>query len=206
MSNKQCILASNNPGKLREFQSILSSSHIELLPQKQFQVAAARETGLSFIENAIIKARHACKATGLPAIADDSGLQVFALNGEPGIYSARYANPAASSNTRDGDNLQKVLLNLADNPHREARFVCAIALIKNPADPTPLVFQGFWTGEISLEPSGTGGFGYDPVFYLPEHDCTSAQLPAAEKDRISHRGQALNKLKCFFQQHPHYLC
>lgn len=205
MTKKQCVLASNNSGKLREIQSILATMDIELLPQNQFQLVEAEETGLSFIENAIIKARHACRATGLPAIADDSGLQVFALNGEPGIYSARYADPAAATNTDDHKNVEKVLNKLADNTERNARFVCAIALIKYPADPTPLICQGFWDGEISLTPSGVGGFGYDPIFYLPERQCTSAELSSDEKDSISHRAQALAKLKHFLEQHKNYL-
>ena len=205
MTKKQCVLASNNSGKLQEIQSILATMDIELLPQNQFQLVEAKETGFSFIENAIIKARHACLATGLPAIADDSGLQVFALNSEPGIYSARYADPAAITNTDDHKNVEKVLNKLADNPERNARFVCAIALLKNPTDPTPLICQGYWDGEISLTPSGIGGFGYDPIFFLPERQCTSAELSAEEKDRISHRGQALAKLKRFLEQHENYL-
>lgn len=205
MKNSQCVLASNNSGKLREIQSILSTMEIELLPQNQFHIVEAEETGLSFIENAIIKARHACAATGLPAIADDSGLQVFSLDGEPGIYSARYADPSAGSNTSDKENLEKVLFKLADNPQREARFVCAIALVKNSTDPTPVIFQGFWNGEISISPSGHGGFGYDPIFYLPDLKCTSAELSSTEKDKISHRGQALTQLKQFFEHQKHYL-
>ncbi len=202
---KPCVLASNNAGKLREIKAILAGSNIELLPQNQFKVSEAEETGLSFIENAIIKARHACEQTGLPAIADDSGLEVFALNGEPGIFSARYADPLASKNTNDSDNLAKVLSKLADNPCRKARFVCTIALLKFPADPTPVLFQGFWQGEISYTASGSGGFGYDPIFYLAELQCSSAQLSAIEKDKLSHRAQALAQLKKFLHDNPLYL-
>jgi len=201
---QNCVLASNNQGKLREINAILAPLHIKLIPQQQFDFAEAEETGLSFIENAILKARQAAKFSGLPAIADDSGLQVFALQGEPGIYSARYADPHALTNTDDHENLQKVLRNLANNNDRKARFVCAIAMVLHADDPTPQIFQGFWDGEISHSPSGSHGFGYDPIFYLPEHHCSSAELEPKIKNAISHRAQALQELKHFLENEPHY--
>ena len=161
----------------------------EVVSQKDLGVAEVPETGLSFVENALIKARNAAKQTSLPALADDSGIVLDALNGAPGIYSARYAGAGAS----DEDNLQKLLVDLSsqkDN-NRQARFWCALAFVQHAEDPTPLIIQKAWEGEIIDEAQGEGGFGYDPIFYLQSHGCTSAQLPAEEKNKISHRGQAL---------------
>ena len=147
---------------------------------------------MSFVENAIIKARHAAAAAGLPAIADDSGLEVDALNGAPGIYSARYAGPGAS----DTENLQKLLADLEKVPqeHRTARFQCLMVYMRHAQDPTPLICQGTWEGRIMFEPRGKSGFGYDPVFFVPSHDCTSAELASEVKNQLSHRGQALRHL------------
>ncbi len=189
---KQIVLASNNPGKVREIGQILADLELEVLPQSRFDIKEVEETGLSFVENAIIKARHAAAVSGLPAIADDSGLEVDALNGAPGIYSARYAGPGAS----DADNLQKLLIDLEAVPQarRTARFQCLMVFMRHAQDPTPLICQGTWEGRITLEPRGTSGFGYDPVFFVPSHQCTSAELPPEVKNQLSHRGQALRLL------------
>ncbi len=189
---KQIVLASNNPGKVREIGQLLTDFHMEVLPQSAFDISEVEETGLTFVENAILKARHASRHSGLPALADDSGLEVDALNGEPGIYSARYAGVGAS----DEQNLQKLLEALKDVPEqqRTARFQCLMVYMRHGADPTPLIAQGTWEGRITVEPQGENGFGYDPVFFVPEHGCTSAQLPAEVKNRLSHRGQALRQL------------
>ncbi len=185
------VLASNNPGKLREIQA-LAAGKLELLLQSDFAVPEVEETGLSFVENAILKARHAARHTGLPALADDSGLEVDALNGAPGIRSARYAGPGAS----DAENLQKLLQDLADVPEhqRRARFQCVVVYMKHAEDPTPLICQGTWEGRILTAPRGENGFGYDPLFYVPTHHCASAELPPAVKNTLSHRGKALCQL------------
>ena len=190
--SRRIVLASNNPGKVREIGQLLADQEIEVLPQSEFDIPEAEETGLTFVENAILKARHAAHLAGLPAIADDSGIEVDALNGAPGIYSARFAGAGAS----DADNLQKLLETLKDVPEakRTARFQCLMVYLRHGADPTPLICQGTWEGRILFEPRGTGGFGYDPVFYVPTHDCASAELAPEEKNRLSHRGQAIRKL------------
>ncbi len=189
---KQIILASNNKGKVREIGQLLADFHMEVLPQSAFDISEVEETGLTFVENAILKARHAAEHSGLPALADDSGLEVDALDGEPGIYSARYAGVGAS----DEQNLQKLLAELKDVPEaqRSARFQCLMVYMRHGADPTPIIAQGTWEGRITFEPQGENGFGYDPVFFVPEHGCTSAQLPAEVKNRLSHRGKALRQL------------
>ncbi|WP_455216659.1 RdgB/HAM1 family non-canonical purine NTP pyrophosphatase [Kaarinaea lacus] len=192
------VMASSNPGKLREMNQILGGLGIEVVPQSDFKVPDAEETGLSFVENAILKARHAAKLTGLPAIADDSGLEVDALQGAPGIYSARFSGPGAT----DEKNLQKLLEELKDVPEgeRTARFQCLMVFMSHANDPTPLICQGTWEGRILSEPRGTGGFGYDPVFYVPSEKCASAELAPEVKNRLSHRGQALKKLVAALQQ------
>ncbi|MDX1823139.1 MAG: XTP/dITP diphosphatase [Thiohalomonadales bacterium] len=189
---KQIVLASNNPGKVREIGQMLADLELEVLPQSSFNIEEVEETGLSFVENAILKARHAAAASGLPAIADDSGLEVDALNGAPGIYSARYAGPGAS----DTENLQKLLADLekVTQEQRTARFQCLMVYMRHAHDPTPLICQGTWEGLISFEPRGKSGFGYDPVFFVPSQNCTSAELAPEEKNRLSHRGQALQQL------------
>jgi XTP/dITP diphosphohydrolase len=185
------VLASNNPGKLREIQA-LAAGKLELLLQSDYAVPEVEETGLSFVENALLKARHAARHTGLPALADDSGLEVDALHGAPGIRSARYAGPGAS----DAENLQKLLQELADIPEhqRRARFQCVVVYMKHAEDATPLICQGTWEGRILPAPRGENGFGYDPVFYVPTHHCSSAELPPAVKNSLSHRGKALRQL------------
>jgi len=196
---KRIVLASSNPGKVREINQLLAGLSIEVVPQSQFGVPDIEETGLSFIENALLKARNAAQHTGLPAIADDSGIEVDALNGAPGIYSARYAGVGAS----DQQNLDKLLEELKDVPQnlRSARFQCLMVYLRHAADPTPLICQGTWNGRILFEAQGINGFGYDPVFYVPTHDCSSAQLPPEVKNAISHRGQALRKLLAALEQH-----
>ena len=196
---KRIVLASSNPGKVREINQLLVGLNIEVVPQSQFGVPDIEETGLSFIENALLKARNAAQHTGLPAIADDSGIEVDALNGAPGIYSARYAGVGAS----DQQNLDKLLEELKDVPQnlRSARFQCLMVYLRHAADPTPLICQGTWNGRILFEAQGINGFGYDPVFYVPTHDCSSAQLPPEVKNSLSHRGQALRKLLAALEQH-----
>lgn len=186
------VLASNNPGKLREMQQLLAASAFDVVPQSAFAVGEVAETGLSFVENALIKARFVAESTGLPALADDSGLEVDFLEGAPGIYSARYAGQQAS----DEDNVEKLLAALEGVPeaYRRARFQCVIVYLRHAVDPTPLIAQGTWEGAILTEPQGHNGFGYDPVFYVPEHQCSAAELSAEQKNRLSHRGQALNQL------------
>ena len=189
---REIVVASGNPGKLREFSQLFSSYRITILPQSSFAVPAVEETGASFEENALLKARHAASHTRRPVIADDSGIEVDILNGEPGVYSARYAGKAAS----DIENLQLLLRNIAAAGVRDpaARFRCVIAYVRSGDDPEPLVAQGVWEGHIVDKPAGENGFGYDPVFYVPSHGCTSAQLPPEVKNVISHRGQALRRL------------
>ncbi len=192
MRGTQLVLASGNTGKLRELQALLSPLNLVVRLQRDFNVPTIAESGFTFIENAILKARNAAKYTGLPAIADDSGLEVDMLKGAPGIYSARYAGPRAT----DQDNTQKLLLELADveEQRRTARFQCIVVYMRHPLDPTPLVCQGTWEGLIVDQPRGENGFGYDPVFYVAAYGCTVAELDADTKNRASHRGQALAKL------------
>ena len=199
---RKVVLASGNKGKLVELAAILEQKDVQLLPQSEFSVSDADETGLSFVENALIKARHACLATGLPAIADDSGIEVDALNGEPGIYSARYAGshgPAADK--ENNAKLLRELENIAE-ADRTARFQCVIVFLRHAKDPVPLICQGSWEGRILFAEEGVNGFGYDPLFYVPSHDCASAKLDAATKNAISHRGQALKQLlECWNSHH-----
>ena len=186
------VLATGNPGKVREMSALLAEFGLELLPQSNFNIVEADETGTTFIENAIIKAKHAAALTGLPAIADDSGLAVDALQGVPGIYSARYAGVDAS----DRDNLLKLLDALKGVPtaQRTARFHCVLVYMTHAEDPTPLVCHGSWDGVITEQPSGEDGFGYDPIFFVASEGCTSAELTKQRKSELSHRGQALTKL------------
>ncbi len=185
------VLASGNKGKLREFNQVLADFHIEVVPQSDFDVSDADETGLSFVENAILKARHAAAATGLPALADDSGLEVDALNGAPGIYSARFSGEGAS----DARNNARLLELLKDVPEaqRTARFQCLLVFLRHAEDPTPLICQGTWEGRILREPCGSNGFGYDPLFLVPALGKTSAELAPEQKNKLSHRGQAVAK-------------
>jgi len=189
---ERIVLASSNPGKVREINQLLAEQQISVLPQSEFGVPDAEETGLSFVENAILKARNAARHSGLPAIADDSGIEVDALRGAPGIYSARFAGEGAS----DRENLELLLRSLEGipEPQRTARFQCVMVYLRHPEDPTPLICQGTWEGWITERPRGENGFGYDPVFFVPTRGCTSAELPPELKNRLSHRGQALQKL------------
>lgn len=190
--NQKIILASGNAGKLREFQQLLADCGFDVIPQSAYQIDNADETGLTFVENAIIKARHACQHTGLPAIADDSGLEVDALNGRPGIYSARYAGAQASDSANNTKLLQE--LNDVMEGQRTARYHCVLAFMRHTEDPTPILCHGVWDGRILSTPRGEGGFGYDPLFFVPTHNCAAAELDKAEKNRISHRGIAMAQL------------
>ena len=197
--NRTLVLASSNQGKLREITAILQPLGWQVAPQGNWDVTDAVEDGLSFVENALIKARHAARLTGLPALADDSGLAVDALDGAPGIYSARYAGGAG-----DQANTQKLLENLEDVPDadRTAHFYCAMVLVHHAKDPAPLIAIGRWDGLINRAPAGDGGFGYDPVFHVPEKGCTSAELPAEVKNRMSHRGKALQQMVRLIRDEP----
>lgn len=187
------VLATGNKGKLAEFQHLLESLPFDILPQSDFEVSEAIENGLSFVENALIKARHAAYLTDLPAIADDSGLEVDALNGAPGIYSSRFSG----ENATDEQNNLRLLSLLQEVPReqRTARFHCLLVYLRHAEDPTPLICQGTWEGLIGFTPEGDNGFGYDPLFYIPELGCTSAQLGKEEKNRISHRAKAMALLQ-----------
>ena len=189
---RRLVLASNNTGKVREFNQLLKGCNIEIIPQSEYSVGEIEETGLTFVENALLKARNAAAQTGLPAVADDSGLEVDALQGAPGIHSARYAGTGAS----DQDNLHKLLQALEGVPDekRSARFQCLMVYLRHAKDPTPRIFQGTWEGRILHEARGDNGFGYDPVFYVPDQRCSSAQLSPEVKNQLSHRGRALRLL------------
>lgn len=186
------VLASSNSGKIKEFNALLKDLNIDVIPQSEFGIKDAEETGLTFIENAMIKARHAAAQSGLPALADDSGLCVSALLGAPGIYSARYAGKEANAKA----NIQKLLTELSDVPpeKRNAAFHCALVFMLHAKDPTPLVCEGRWEGMIGNKPSGQEGFGYDPIFYVASEKKTASELPPALKNRLSHRYQALQQL------------
>jgi XTP/dITP diphosphohydrolase len=190
------VLATGNKGKVKELAHLLSEQNIEIVPQSEFNVPDVAETGTTFVENAIIKARHAAKITGLPAIADDSGLEVDALNGAPGVYSARYAADITQGELTDEDNTNKLLAALVNTPDelRTARFHCVLVYMKHENDPTPLICHGVWEGTIAREKQGEQGFGYDPVFWQSNLNMSSAQLPRDVKNALSHRGQALVKL------------
>jgi XTP/dITP diphosphohydrolase len=186
------VLASSNAGKLREINQLLAGLDIEALPQSRFNVPDAEETGSSFVANALLKARNAARHARLPAIADDSGIEVDYLNGAPGIYSARYAGAGAS----DEQNLRKLLdaLKTVPTEKRGARFRCAMVYVRDDRDPEPVIAQAAWEGSILTAPRGGNGFGYDPVFLVPSHGCSSAELEPAVKNELSHRGQALRAL------------
>ena len=194
------ILATGNSGKLGEFRTLLAGLELEIAPQSDFAIPDIAETGLTFIENALLKARNAALHSGLPALADDSGLVVDALNGAPGLYSARYAGAHAD----DRANIARLLDELRGIPReqRSARFVCVLALVRHSADPIPLICQGSWEGVILDQPRGVGGFGYDPVFFVPTERQTAAELGPEVKNRLSHRGQALAQLRRQLGQWP----
>ncbi|WP_024461444.1 RdgB/HAM1 family non-canonical purine NTP pyrophosphatase [Marinimicrobium sp. LS-A18] len=189
---QKLVLASGNPGKLKEFQQLLADCGYQVLSQGEFGLDSAEETGLTFVENAILKARHASAQTRLPALADDSGLSVDALDGRPGIYSARYAGPEAS----DADNNARLLQELEGVPEAErgACYHCVLVLMRHAEDPTPVIAQGQWLGRIRTEPKGEGGFGYDPLFQVLERQCSAAELGKEEKGKISHRAIATRAL------------
>jgi len=189
---KSLVLASNNQGKVREFNTLLSDLGFEVIPQGHFNIPSVEETGLTFVENAILKARAACQATNLPALADDSGIEIDALNGAPGIYSARFAG----ENATDEQNNQLLLEKLKEVPieQRTARYQCILVYMRHALDPTPLICQGTWEGSILFESKGNHGFGYDPLFYVPEYNCSSAELFPEIKNTLSHRGLALRLL------------
>lgn len=187
---KKIVLASNNAGKLKEFQALLSALALDVRAQGEFNVPEAEEPYPTFVENALTKARHAARLTGLPALADDSGVCVNALGGAPGVYSARYAGEPKS----DAANNQKLQEDLAVHSDRSAYYYCVLVYVRHADDPQPVIAEGLWHGEIATEPSGEGGFGYDPYFYLPSLQKTAAQLSAAEKNAQSHRGRALREL------------
>ena len=196
---KQLVLASGNPGKLRELSAILEDLGHELHAQSEFKVSEVAETGTTFVENAIIKARHASEHTGMPALADDSGIEIDALDGAPGVYSARFSGPGATDAANNALLIEK--LREVDPAERSARYRAVIVFMRHAADPSPLICEGSWEGMIQLEPAGDGGFGYDPYFYLTNLGCTSAQLSAEEKNRLSHRGKALAELKRKLVEH-----
>lgn len=182
------VLASGNKGKLKEFSELMNDYGIEVLPQSQFEVSEVAETGTTFVENAIIKARHAAQITGLAAIADDSGIEVDFLHGAPGIYSARYSGKG------DKANYEKVLTTLADTTNRSARFQCVLVYMRHADDPSPVICQASWEGSIGYTPTGDNGHGYDPIFIPQGYECSAAQLKSDEKNELSHRGKALNLL------------
>ena len=187
------VLATSNKDKLAEMRPILAEAGFDAVPQSEFGFADAEETGHTFVENALLKARNACRHTGLPALADDSGLIIDALDGAPGLISAHYAGVHGDAS----GNIAKVLAQMAalSDPVRSARFYSCIVLLKHAEDPQPIIAEGIWHGEILSAPQGDGGFGYDPIFFDPEHGCSAAQLPAELKHRISHRGRALAQLR-----------
>lgn len=189
---KQIVLASNNAGKIREIQALLARVEVEILPQSTFVQAEAEEAGTTFVDNALIKARFAAAASGLPAIADDSGLEVDALGGAPGVYSARYAGAGATDAANNAKLLQE--MEMVEDAARTARFRCCMVYVRDANDPNPLIVEQAWEGRILRVLSGENGFGYDPLFFVPEWGCSSAELPPAEKNRISHRGKALRAL------------
>jgi len=196
---KKLVIASNNSGKLREFQFLLQPLGIEVLTQAQLGIDEAEEPHQTFIENALAKARHASRLSGLPALADDSGICVSALDGAPGVQSARYAGDCPKSDQRNNEKLLQVMQGVAD---RRAHYYCVLVLLRHADDPQPLIAEGEWHGEIALQPSGDGGFGYDPLFWLAEFGKTSAQLEREQKHAISHRGKALRVLLEKLQTSP----
>jgi XTP/dITP diphosphohydrolase len=187
---KQLVLASNNAGKLREFAALLAPLDFEVLPQSAFDVPEAEEPHFTFVENALAKARHAARLTGLPAMADDSGICAEALGGAPGVFSARYAGEPKS----DQRNNEKLIADLASQANRRAHYCCLLVFVRHADDPQPIIAEGEWHGEIIDTPRGANGFGYDPYFWLPEYGCTAAELPSETKNAISHRGRALQLL------------
>ena len=194
------VLATGNQGKVVEMQQTLQEFGFEVVPQSEFNIPEAIEDGLTFVENALKKARHACELTGLPAIADDSGLEVDALLGAPGIYSSRYAQDQTGKASNSEANNNKLLSVLENVEDRSARFQCVIVYLEHAKDPTPIIAQGCWEGQIARTPAGSNGFGYDPLFYIPSEQQHAAELSAHSKKKLSHRGQALAALKVALKQ------
>ena len=192
MKYKKIVLATNNLNKVREINELFQESIYKIIPQSEFKVTEVEETGKTFTENALIKARNAAKYTDLPVIADDSGIEVDALDGRPGIFSARYSGIGAT----DKDNLTKLIKDIKhiDRKNCQAKFICAMVYIAYENDPNPLIVEGIWKGYVITKPRGVNGFGYDPIFYVPEYECTSAELDRKKKNQLSHRGQAIRKL------------
>ena len=192
MKYKKLVLATNNLNKVREINELFQESIYKIIPQSEFKVTEVEETGKTFTENALIKARNAAKYTDLPVIADDSGIEVDALDGRPGIFSARYSGIGAT----DKDNLTKLIKDIKhiDRKNCQAKFICAMVYIAYENDPNPIIVEGIWKGYVITKPRGVNGFGYDPIFYVPEYECTSAELDRKEKNQLSHRGQAIRKL------------
>ncbi len=198
---QRIVLASGNRGKLAEFRQLLRDCAFEVIAQTELHIRDVAETGLSFVENAILKARNAAQQSGLPAIADDSGIEVDALHGAPGIYSARYAGLPSD----DAANNRKLLDALADTPDekRSARYQCVLVFMRHAHDPSPLICQGTWEGKILTAPRGEGGFGYDPLFFIPSLQKTAAELPPEQKNQLSHRGQAMRSLLTALRENAH---
>ncbi len=198
---EKIVLASGNAGKVREINKLFAGTGIEIVPQSEFNVPEVPETGTTFVENAIIKARHAAECTGLPAISDDSGIEVDALDSRPGVYSARYAGENAS----DQDNNNKMLEELKGVPEAErtARYQCLIVFMRSHTDPVPIITQASWEGRILEAPDGDGGFGYDPIFYIPSEKCSGGQLPLELKNTMSHRAKALQAMLQAFKKHQY---
>ena len=192
MKYKKIVLATNNLNKVREINELFQESIYKIIPQSEFKVTEVEETGKTFTENALIKARNAAKYTDLPVIDDDSGIEVDALDGRPGIFSARYSGIGAT----DKDNLTKLIKDIKhiDRKNCQAKFICAMVYIAYENDPNPIIVEGIWKGYVITKPRGVNGFGYDPIFYVPEYECTSAELDRKEKNQLSHRGQAIRKL------------
>ncbi|WP_028299952.1 RdgB/HAM1 family non-canonical purine NTP pyrophosphatase [Oceanospirillum beijerinckii] len=188
MSQQKLVLASGNKGKLKEFGQVLAPLGFEVVPQSEFNVPEVDETGLTFVENALLKAREASRVSGLPAMADDSGIEVDALNGAPGIYSARFSGPGATDQ-KNNDKLLQELSGLTEQ-ERSARYWCVLVYLRHADDPTPIIAQGSWEGRILEAPQGDGGFGYDPLFWVESESCAAAQLTPEQKNKLSHRGKA----------------
>jgi XTP/dITP diphosphohydrolase len=191
---KQLVVASSNPGKLREFAELLTPLGIEVIPQATLGIPDAEEPHFTFVENALAKARHASRLARLPALADDSGICVAALGGEPGVHSARFAEAAPDRKQQDERNNQKLIALLSDKADRRAHYACVIVLVHHADDPEPVIAEGRWLGEVIVTPRGANGFGYDPYFYLPDLGKTAAEIDPAQKNAISHRGKALRRL------------
>lgn len=198
---KKIVLASGNAGKVREINKLFAGSGIAVVPQTELGVPEVPETGTTFVENAIIKARHAAQFTGLPAISDDSGIEVDALDSRPGVYSARYAGVGASD--EDNNKLMLTELNGVAEAERSARYQCLIVFMRSPTDPVPIITQGSWEGRILAAPQGDGGFGYDPIFYVPTHHCSGGELSLEIKNTLSHRAIALNAMLEEFKKHKY---